>query len=118
MQGSDKDKEKLIDINKSLDLAVKQYPSTQISKLIFKLNEEKRKIELRRKHKVVGSEKGFLDAIDKFRESDTQQEQNFALRKIIEKIVVYGKNDLEVHFKGAKKPIRINNLTKREKACN
>lgn len=118
MQGSDKDKEKLIGINKSLDLAVKQYPSTQISKLIFKLNEEKRKIELRRKHKVVGSEKGFLDAIDKFRESDTQQEQNFALRKIIEKIVVYGKNDLEVHFKGAKKPIRGNNLIKLRRRRN
>ena len=110
--GSDKDKLKLIEINRSLDEAVKQYPSTQISKLIFKLNEEKRKIELRRKHKVVGSEKGFLDAIDTFRTSDIQSEQNFALRKIIEKIIVFEKHDLQVHFKGAKKPIRGNNLVK------
>jgi DNA invertase Pin-like site-specific DNA recombinase len=110
--GSDKDKLKLLEINRTLDDAVKQYPSTQISKLIFKLNEEKRKIELRRKHKVVGSEKGFLDAIDTFRTSDVQSEQNFALRKIIEKIIVFGKHDLQVHFKGAKKPIRGNNLVK------
>jgi DNA invertase Pin-like site-specific DNA recombinase len=110
--GSDKDKLKLLEINRSLDEAVKQYPSTQISKLIFKLNEEKRKIELRRKHKVVGSEKGFLDAIDTFRTSDIQSEQNFALRKIIEKIIVFEKHDLQVHFKGAKKPIRGNNLVK------
>jgi len=110
--GSDKDKLKLLEINRTLDDAVKQYPSTQISKLIFKLNEEKRKIELRRKHKVVGSEKGFLDAIDTFRTSDVQSEQNFALRKIIEKIIVFDKHDLQVHFKGAKKPIRGNNLIK------
>ena len=82
------------------------------SKLIFKLNEEKRKIELRRKHKVVGSEKGFLDAIDIFRTSEVQSEQNFALRKIIEKILVFGKHDLQVHFNGAKKPVRGNNLVK------
>lgn len=110
--GSDKDKLKLIEINRSLDEAVKQYPSTQISKLIFKLNEQKRKIELRRKLKVVGSEKGFLDAIKTFKTSDVQSEQNFALRKIIEKIIVFNKHDLKVHFKGAKKPIRGNNLDK------
>jgi hypothetical protein len=111
--GTDKDKRRLLEINKALDEAVKQYPSTQISQLIFKLNEEKRKIELRRKNKVVGSEKGFLDAIDKFRESDIPQERNYALRKIIEKIVVYSKDDLEVHFKGAKKPIRAKNLVRK-----
>ena len=112
--GSDKDKLKLLEINRTLDEAVKQYPSTQISNLIFKLNEEKRKIELRRKHKVVGSEKGFLDAIDTFRTSDVQSEQNFALRKIIEKIIVFDKHDLQVHFKGAKKPIRGNKLVKKK----
>lgn len=112
INGSDKDKKRLLEINNDLDQAIKQFPGTQISKLIFKLNEEKRKIELRRKHKVVGSEKGFLDAIDIFRTSDVQSEQNFALRKIIEKILVFGKHDLQVHFNGAKKPVRGNNLVK------
>jgi DNA invertase Pin-like site-specific DNA recombinase len=116
--GSDKDKTRLLEIKKLLDQAVKKYPSTEISKLIFKLNEEKRKIELKRKHKVVGSEKGFLDAIDKFRESTIPQERNYALRKIIEKIIVYSKDDLEIHFKGGKKPIRANNLVKKRSSLS
>ena len=106
----DTDKRRLIEIDKDLAKLGREASSTAITDAIIRLARERKKLVLRQSYDTEITPKRFLDSIESFINSPEPKVQNSALRQVVSSIVVHGKTDLEVYFRGREKAWRFNNL--------
>lgn len=113
-----KDREQLIakiqEINKTLQKASKLPLSKERNDFMFKLLDERRKLELKTDYNIDISAKQFNESIKRFKTGSSPSEQNAYLRQIIRRIIIHKEDDLEVYFIGCDKKFRMKDLNKRK----
>jgi len=110
IKSSKEDAQKLREIDNDLREASKQPYSTALTQLMFKLMDERRKIELKQSFDIQLSPKRFNDSIRTFKSAPKPQEKNAAIRQIISKIIIHSETELSVFFRGCEEEFRMNNL--------
>jgi len=109
-----KEREQLVanmkEIKETLTKINKLPYSPERNKVLLKLLDDKRKLELKTDYNIDISAKRFNESISKFKSAPTPAEQNANLRQIIKEIIIHKADDLEVSFIGCEKKFRIKGL--------